>query len=130
LILGSGLKGSASSYVEFGLRTGSTNSTASYAQNIQRTTYTTLVQNSQSTGAALMGNFNHTTADSTVTSFILQLSSPFEAKATGFSFDTAYDVAPMQIYGQHQVATSYESMWFTVNSGTLSGSISVYGYGV
>ena len=130
LILGSGLKGSEANYIEFGLRTGSTNSTANYARLNYRYTYAGAQQNSQSATGNHMSSFDMTDQDSTAANFNVFLDSPFLAQATGFTNETAYSHSAMTSIGQHQVATSYDSMWFTVNTGTVSGTISVYGYGV
>jgi len=130
LILGSGIVGSTSSYIDFGLRTGSTNATANYAVANFRSTYTTNIQNSWDTGAAQLSFLNLVSGASTALSFVLNLNSPFEASATGYFHQMSYNTSEQKTSGQHQVATSYDSMWFTVISGTVSGSISVYGYGV
>jgi hypothetical protein len=130
LILGSNLVGSASSTFSFGLRSGATNSNTAYAYMQYRFTYGGSNQTGTQTSAGDMGFAAWNTTAVAAGNFSIQLNNPFIAAATFFDWTNSYDAAAQWTAGQHQVATSYDSMYFTVASGTVSGTISVYGYGI
>jgi hypothetical protein len=128
LIIGSELIGSASSYFSFGLRTGGTNATSNYSGGQVGYTYTNSSVAVGGSGGSVFANFDISTGDTNAGGFHLRLNNPFIAKSTTFHFDAAQYNYTQTRQGIHLVATSYDSMFFNINSGTLSGKVSVYGY--
>ena len=119
--------GSTGSYFNYGLRTGSTNSTASYKYVNYAYTFAGSNGSSNSTGDSSMGALDWTTTDADAGSLFITLRGPYLAKATQSSIQKSQNAGASMQNGLHAVATSYESMWFTVNSGTVSGKIRIYG---
>jgi hypothetical protein len=75
-----------------------------------------------------MDNVEWGSTTTTNTSATLYLSAPFKTTNTGFRYNMEQSAgAVVQRSGVHNLANSYDSLWFTVNSGTVSGNISIYG---
>jgi hypothetical protein len=130
IVLGSDLISSTANNFLIGLRNSGGNAATSYAYWQYRYTYAgSNQQGTQTNGSyALPVDMTTTSADSA--SFILQLNNPFETKATGFEGSAMYYHSASKVIGQHQQATSYTDLFFTVSTGTVTGNISVYGYGL
>jgi len=128
LIIGSELVGSTASFFTFGLRTGSTNATSTYSGGQVGYAYSGSSVGAGSSGGSSFGAFDYTSGDTNAGGFHLKINNPFVAKATTFHFDAAQYNYTQTRQGIHGVSTSYDSLWFTLNSGTLSGKVSVYGF--
>jgi hypothetical protein len=128
LIIGSEIVGSTASFFNFGLRSGSTNATGNYNGGQVGYTYTNSNIGSGASNTSTFSSFDYTTGDTNAGGFYIKLGNPFAAKATQIYFEAAQFVYQMYRSGFHSVATSYDSMYFTLNSGTISGKVSVYGY--
>jgi hypothetical protein len=129
LVTFSNIQGSGASFMQFGLRIGSTNATGS---NYVTMGYYMLAGNTTINGQAStqsrMDNVEWGSTTTTNTSATLYLSAPFETTNTGFRFNMEQaGGAIVQRSGIHNLANSYDSLWFTVDSGTVSGNISIYG---
>jgi hypothetical protein len=119
--------GSTASFFTYGLRTGSTNATANYKYVNYQYNYTGSNQSAVSTGASEFGALDYATTNADAGSIFLTLRAPFLAKATQCTIQkNGNDRAGMSNV-LHADATSYESMWFTVTSGTISGKVRIYG---
>jgi hypothetical protein len=127
LIIGSEIVGSNLSYMNIGLRSGSTNATSNYSGGQVGMTYANNSIASGSSGGSSFGSFDFTNGDANAGGFHLKVNSPFIAKATTLHLDSAQHNYQNLRNGIHLVATSYDSLFFTV-SGTVSGKVSVYGY--
>lgn len=99
--------------------------------------YTLLYANSGSPGSATVAaNANWTlnaSISSTVMKHNLELTNPFLASMTtaiGRSVAYASAVAPLigNFGGGHRLSTSYDGLTFTTSTGSLTGTIRVYGY--
>ena len=99
--------------------------------------YTLLYANSGTPGAATVAaNANWTlnaSISSTVMKHNLELTNPFLASMTtavGRSVAYASAVAPLigNFGGGHRLSTSYDGLTFTASTGSLTGTIRVYGY--
>lgn len=131
LVVFSNLVGSASSFAQFGLRTGSTNATGAnyrFAGFYQEYTSTAVVGQAN-TANTLMDYLEWGTSTTTNSAAVLYISAPFKTTNTNFRFNAEGPVFLAQRSGSHTLANSYESLWFTLGSGTLSGNISIYGLG-
>ena len=128
LIAFSNLEGSTSSNMDFGLRIGSTNATGG---NYILLGYYMVAGNStingQATTNSKMDNIEWGSTTTTNTSARLYLSAPFKTTNTGWDLRFENNAAIVRRAGIHNLATSYDSLWFTVTSGTVSGNISIYG---
>jgi hypothetical protein len=127
-VIFSSLQGSAASFMSMGLRTGSTNATANYKFGGYVVEYGTFTVNA--TTAASTARISYVDWGSTTTTnsaYIFDFFNPFKTTNTNFSGMMAKDAAMNYQAGTHAVATSYDSLWFTIDSGTLSGNISIYG---
>lgn len=124
----SNMQGSGASYASFGLRTGSTNSTASYSYAGYYMFYTSATVNPQAgTSQTKMDTFEWGSSSTTNTHSSLILSAPYKATNTCFAYEQQTPDAIVRRTGMHTLATSYDSMWFSVYSGTVSGNITIYG---
>ena len=112
----------------FGLRTGSTNATTTYSGGQVGFTYTGSSIGAGSSGNSTFGAFDYDSGNTNAGGLHIKVNNPFIAKATTYHFDAAQYNYTQTRQGIHGVATSYDSMWFTLNSGTLSGKVSVYGF--
>jgi hypothetical protein len=120
-----GLTGSTSSFITYGLRTGSTNAASNYDFFYYQISTAGGVANGGGTGSLTGGNIDY---DTSAGHMILKVMNPFVASPTGLIAQyTAHNAQGIRST-RHTNSTSYESMWFTVNSGTVSGKVSVYGY--
>jgi hypothetical protein len=99
--------------------------------------YTLLYANSATPGSATVAaNANWTlnaSISSTVMKHNLELTNPFLASMTtaiGRSVAYASAVAPLigNFGGGHRLSTSYDGLTFTTSTGSLTGTIRVYGY--
>jgi hypothetical protein len=127
-IIFNSMQGSASSFMAMGLRTGSTNATADYKFGgwvVEYPNNTISPINSNSNARVTYLDWGSTTA--TNAAYTFDFFNPFKTTNTTFSITIIRDVAISMRGGTHQVATSYDSLWFTVDSGTVSGSISIFG---
>jgi hypothetical protein len=128
LIIFSELVGSSATFMSGGLRTGATNATANYNAGQVGTSFTGSNIAGGSSGQANIFDMDFGNTSTTQTSFQLFLASPFIAKSTTYSFNASTQIYTILKNGIHAVATSYDSFWVTINTGTLSGKVSVYGY--
>ena len=130
MVVFSNLQGSSSSYASFGLRSGGTNATSSYETAGYYMLYSSSTINGQAaTGDSKFDSIEWGTSTTDNSSGNLFLFSPFKTTNTGFEYNQEAPGAIVRRSGNHAVATSYDSLWFTVNSGTVSGNISIYGLG-
>ena len=99
--------------------------------------YTLLYANSATPGSATVAaNANwalNASISSTVMKHNLELTNPFLASMTtaiGRSVAYASAVAPLigNFGGGHRLSTSYDGLTFTTSTGSLTGTIRVYGY--
>jgi hypothetical protein len=128
LITFSEMQGSTNSYAPFGLRTGSTNATSNYKVAGFYSLFSSAALNAQATtnqGQLDTIEWGSSTTTNGAGSFLIM--NPYKAKNTLFYYNEQTDSAVVYRSGSHSVATSYDSLWFTVNSGTVSGNISIYG---
>lgn len=124
-IIFSDVTGSTGSYLTFGLRTGSTNATSNYSYSYTQYSY---VGNLAAGGGSGAGNMGALDYDTTAGGMVLDLQSPFLAKPTTYNQRySAHNAAGIK-NGNHTNSTSYDGMWFSLASGTISGKVSVYGY--
>ena len=128
LVIGSNLIGSTASYFTFGLRTGATNSTASYYSSKFGYSYAGSNLSGGSTTGTSISLVDYTTGAANAAGFSCLISNPFTASATTCVTNFAAFNQGETRTTMHQVATSYDSLWFTLNSGTISGKVSVYGF--
>jgi hypothetical protein len=128
LVIFSEIVGSNSTFLSAGLRTGTTNATANYSGGQVGFTYAGGNINGGSSGQANICDFDFGTANIAADSFQLFLSAPFITKATTYAFNATTNIYQILKNGIHAVSTSYDSLWVTINSGTISGKVSVYGY--
>jgi hypothetical protein len=128
LIIASELVGSTADYFSFGLRTGTTNATSSYNAGQLGYAYTNTPASIGQTNVASIGAFDFNSGNTNAGGFHLKLENPFIAKSTSFHYDCVQYNYVVTRQGIHTVATSYDSLWFTVNAGTISGKVSVYGF--
>lgn len=128
LIIGSDIIGSTSSYFTYGLRSGSTNATSSYSGGQAGYAYSGSSVGNGSSGQSAYGAFDYTSGDANAGSFVITVSNPYLAKATSIHYSSVQYNYQATRGAVHLVATSYDSMWFTLFGGTLSGKVSVYGY--
>jgi hypothetical protein len=127
-IIFNSMQGSASSFMAMGLRTGSTNATADYkfggwAVEYANNTISPLNSNSN----ARITYLDWGSTSTTNAAYTFDFFNPFKTTNTTFSIAIIRDVVMSMRGGTHEVATSYDSLWFTVDSGTVSGSISIFG---
>jgi hypothetical protein len=127
LIIGSEIVGSNLSYMNIGLRTGSTNATSNYSGGQVGYSYVNNSIGSGSSGGSSFGSFDFTNGDANAGGFHLKVNNPFVAKGTTLHLESAQHNYALYRQGIHAVATSYDSLFFTV-TGTVSGKVSVYGY--
>jgi hypothetical protein len=119
--------GSTSSFFTYGLRTGSTNATTTYKYANYQYNYAGSNQSATSSSATEFGALDYATTDADAGSLFLTIRAPYLTKATQCTIQkNGNDRAGMSNV-IHAVATSYESMWFTVTSGTISGKVRIYG---
>jgi hypothetical protein len=122
----SGIVGSTSSYLTWGLRTGSTNATGSdysfYYSQIS--TAGSLAQGGGS-GTTSFGSFDYGTSPGDM---IAKINRPFLAATTGTMRQYCAYNANGVGGSQHTLSNSYESLWVSPTSGTISGKVMVYGY--
>jgi len=99
--------------------------------------YTLLYANSASPGSATVAANAHWTLNASISSTMmkhnLELTNPFLASMTtaiGRSVAYASAVAPLigHFGGGHRLSTSYDGLTFTTSTGSLTGTIRVYGY--
>jgi hypothetical protein len=128
LVIGSDIIGSTASYFTFGLRAGATNSTASYYSSKFGYSYAGSNLSGGSTTGTSISLVDYTTGAANAAGFECLISNPYTASATFCVTNFAAFNQGETRTTMHQVATSYDSLWFTLNSGTLSGKVSVYGY--
>ncbi len=127
LIIGSEIVGSNLSFMNIGLRSGSTNATSNYSGGQVGYSYVNNSIGSGSSGGSSFGSFDFTNGDANAGGFHLKVNNPFVAKATTLHLESAQHNYANYRQGIHLVASSYDSLFFTV-SGTVSGKVSVYGY--
>lgn len=115
--------------MEFGLRIGSTNATGTDYKNggyyVQYSTAALVA--GVSSGIGRMSTFDPGTSTTTNGAAQLFLSAPFKTTNTTFDFNIQLFDAVAERSGVHALATSYDSMWFTLSAGTVTGNISIYG---
>lgn len=128
MIIFSELIGSNATYMSGGLRTGSTNATSNYSSGQVGFSYANNSIGGGGTGQSNIFDMDFGNTSTTQTSFTLFIASPFIAKSTTYQFQASTQLYGIQRNGIHGVATSYDSLWVTINSGTISGKVSVYGY--
>lgn len=117
------------------LRVGSTTSSASYTS---KTIFTDLAGaaaswngHNLSTTAFLAGYFgNGSYGSSSVDLFRPFLASNTMCTAQGIGDATGSFLTGSQSYGVHALATSYDQLVIGPSSGTFTGKISIYGYGI
>jgi len=111
----------------FQLRSGSTNATTNYRTQRWRVTGNTF-QGDANNDTTVFNTFYSGTEDLFGT---IQLSDPFAAAKTGMIATWAglvgTDPYVFSGSGFHTTATSYDSIRFVASSGTMSGTIRVYG---
>jgi hypothetical protein len=125
----SNMTGSTANTIEFGLRIGSSNATGTDYKNAgyyMLYTSTTIV-GGVSNGIGRMATLDPGTSSTQNAAATLFLSAPFKTTNTGFDLDAQVFDAIAKRSGVHSLATSYDSMWFTVSTGTVTGNISIYG---
>lgn len=113
------------------LRSAGTDSTAANYD------YTLLYANSATPGSATVAANAYWTLNASISSTMmkhnLELTNPFLASpTTAFGRSVAYAsaVAPLvgSFGGGHRLSTSYDGLTFTTSTGSLTGTIRVYGY--
>jgi hypothetical protein len=120
-----GLTGSTGSYLTYGLRTGSTNAATNYDYFYYQISTGGSVANGGGTGSLTGGNLDYGTAAGHM---VLKVMNPYVAAPTALIGQyTAYNAQGIRS-SRHTDSTSFDGMWFTLNSGTVSGKVSVYGY--
>jgi hypothetical protein len=119
--------GSTASYWNYGLRTGSTNAVANYKYVSYQFTYAGSNQSGTGTSNVDIGSLNWTTTAADAGGLSIRIKAPFIAKATQHFTLKSQNDAGASVQGLHAVATSFNSLWFIVNSGTVSGKIRIYG---
>jgi hypothetical protein len=127
LIIGSEIVGSNLSFMNIGLRSGSTNATSNYSGGQVGYSYVNNSIGSGSSGGSSFGSFDFTNGDANAGGFHLKVNNPFVAKATTLHLESAQHNYANYRQGIHLVASSYDSLFFTV-TGTVSGKVSAYGY--
>jgi hypothetical protein len=121
------LVGSAASYLTYGLRTGSTNATTLYKRALFSYTYAgTNLSAGQTTNGAV-GSMDWTTSNADAAGATVTLNGPFLSKATNIFVSMNSNDYAVVSAGLHASATSYDSLWFTLGSGTVTGSVKIYG---
>jgi len=119
--------GSVGSYYDIGLRIGGTNSATNYRQVNYQFTYAGVNNSNTQTSGTNMMNLSWGTAAADASGSTLKLKGVFLAKGTQFQVDRSMWDSGGIIRGQHNAATSYDSLFFTIGSGTVSGVIRIYG---
>ena len=120
----SGITGSTGSYLTMGLRTGTTNKTANY--NYMYSQIST-ANNTAAAGGTGGGDGASLDYGSTASHCVVRVMNPYNSTATGFITDyIQYNAGGVRRNLQTE-ALSFESLWVTVNSGTISGKVMVYG---
>lgn len=119
--------GSTSSYLTYGLRIGSTNSSSNYKKALFQYTYANTNQSSGNTTSGHVGSMDWGTTNAAAASASVVLNGPFLAKATGLFTSMNSEVYAQVVAGIHADATSYDSLWFTLGGGTVTGSVKIYG---
>ena len=127
-IIFNSMQGSAASFMAMGLRTGSTNATADYKFGgwvVEYANNTISPVNSNSNARITYLDWGSTTT--TNAAYTFDFFNPFKTTNTTFSITIMRDASISMRGGTHEAATSYDSLWFTVDTGTVSGSISIFG---
>jgi hypothetical protein len=107
---------------------GTDNSTASsYVRQTLNATSTTLVGGRATSNLWELGGWDSTL----VNTLVIDLFNPFAASATGFSVDLLRSTSGAYIQianGTHNQTVSYDGFTLIPGAGTITGSVSVYGY--
>ena len=122
------LQGSTALTLTFGYRSGSTNSTSNYDSNgyYQQSGSATIT----GTQAVNVGRLDTLDCGSTTTTqgfAEITINAPFKTTMTTFNYNAQIFDAIVVRSGDHSSATSFDSMWFTLSTGTITGNISIYG---
>jgi hypothetical protein len=123
----SGFSGSTGSYITFGLRTGSTNATgADYNYMYYQISTVGGIAQGGGAGTTSFGSFDYGTAEKG--DLIVKLNRPYLAESTGMMAQFSQYNAMGTKGSLHTLSTSYDSLWVSPTSGTVSGKVMVYGY--
>jgi hypothetical protein len=126
------LEGSTDNQTNFRLRVGGADNSASnyYWSNYYNTSSDSAYVGAYSNGTNTFWKFADA-GPTTANNGSLQLFQPFLAKTTTFTMDDNYSLNPsfnLRRSGATSVTTSYTGFTILTSTGTISGTVSVYGY--
>jgi hypothetical protein len=108
---------------------GSDNTTSNYSSGFIVAPYSSSLSNEGSTGQTIWNKFGLMKSATVTATFILDVYSPFETETTNFTgTNTRGSSGQMVSAGLFNATTSFDSLTFIPEGGTITGTLYVYGY--